>query len=311
MLLEKSNPSLESLDYFRPTKSKKPFILTSFVLSLLVMIQNMTLIKNPSPQFSMNIQAGNNESALMLSNLRDGLQMISFLASDFSLSLSNYSLISGIDTFDESNVFKFDYQGYSRYDIEDGQHYRMHNSSGLDIFSDLVMDIGIQLSNVSNSQNPDNLINSLLVTYSHTIMNLDEMFWDGKATGVYTGYFDEKKLRLGRQAYRLEKYGKLMKKYPWVITGLSLLSFILVAFNVLLMNSKALLASNCAQFVQLTVTFCSWASQLRYHYKLTHTFSSSNIASLNFDSGFYYLQVSLIVCIIIQGLLGYTYYKRI
>lgn len=286
------------------------FVAVSFFLSLIIMLQNLTLINQSiSPQFTLKIMEGNNESIPILKNVKQSLLMITFLAQDFSF--DNYTGLNEINTFEPSSKYELYYNGYKKFN-EGSVYFRA--DKGLDVFGCLVEDMALQLAEISNAESTEKVIDSILVTYSFTIKNLEEMHTKYKKTGEVEGHFDETKLSVGHHAYAVESYGKTMTKFPVTSIFVSLLSCISLLLLVNLMvfrrsvGHRTLITAALIQLPQCIVQFCSWASQIRFYMKIGRPLDHYNVGKLTPASGFYSMQLAMIMSVVTEVLLIYAYY---
>lgn len=291
-------------------KKSALYIMGGFLISLIVLIQNLSLMNDQTnPQFIISLRQGNNESMVMLSYMRESLKLATFFAQDFSF--AEYADMDSIDTFDIGNEYHFYYDGYHKSNNH-SDYFVPFN--GLDVFGSMVKDIGVQLSNVSKTEDPDKLMESLLSTYSFTINNIEEMYVDYKKTGVMARHFDKGKLKMGHQAYKMENYGKVMKNYPVISLVVSLIACmaLLLLTNLVFFKTvgqRTLLTVAILQFGQVIVYFSNYASQLHVYHKLNSSFDKINIAEIHVGSGYRLLQSSLLFTIIVEGILIYMVYN--
>lgn len=286
------------------------FVVIGFLMSIIVMLQNLSLISpNTSPQFTLQIMEGNNESIPILNNVKQSLLIITFLAEDFSL--DNYTGMNGIDTFEPDTKFELYYNGYQK-SSKGGNYFKA--DKGLDMFGCVVEDMATQLADISKSENPQKVIDSILVTYSFTIKNLEDMYLKFKKTGEVEGHFDESKLLVGHHAYSVESYGKTMTKFPVVSIFVSLFTCmnLLLLVNCMMfkgsVNHKFLIMIAMLQLPQCIVQFCSWTSQIRFQSKIGGPLESYNLGRLEAASGFHSLQWVTFMSLATQILLIYAYY---
>ncbi|EGV61288.1 hypothetical protein PSN45_001323 [Yamadazyma tenuis] len=294
--------------------SSKPhltYLSVAFLLSVVVFIQSLFLFDDHhvSPQFTLRIKEDNSQAVEIMSSIRSSLKVVTFLAEDFSF--SNYTGINDIDTFDEGNVFHFFYDGYKK----DNNHTRPFVPfNGLDIMGCLVKDFGVELSLISKSQNPQKLIDSFSLTYSHTIMNLDEMYHEAKKTSK-DGHMSDTKLKVAHDAYKFERFGKTMRKVPMA----SLMSSFVSCVSLLFVLHWACFRNVSARMVgvvmvlqvpSMVVQFGAWGAQLRFYYKVCKLLQKFTVADLRADSGYVGLVMSVIMVVMGQVVLAYILYKK-
>lgn len=307
---------IESEKFFRSpqgpqaTKQSAMYIMGAFLVSLVVLIQNLALMNDQTnPQFKVILHSGNNESLETLSYMRESLKLATFFVQDFSF--ADYAEMDSIDTFDAGNQYEFYYDGFHK--LTNHSDYFV-SFDGLDIFGCLVKDIGFQLSNISKTEHPEKLIDSLSQTYSYTINNIDEMYHEYKKTGEMPRHFDELKLKMGHRAIKVENYGKLMAKYPIVSLIVSMISCmsLLLLTNLIFFRTvglRTLIVFASVQLVQVLVYFGNYALQLHFYYKMSSSLTKMDVAELTVGSGYRLLQSSLFFTIVIQGILIYIFYS--
>lgn len=294
----------------KPVKKSAVYVMGAFLVSLVVLIQNLALMNDQTnPQLEMTFQPSNNETDSMVAYIRESLKVATFFAQDFSF--SQYADMDAIDSFDAGNHYEFYYDGYHK--ISNHSDYFVP-FNGLDVFGCLIKDIGVQLSNVSKAENPDKLMDSLLSTYSFAISNFEEMYVKYKRTGEMPRHMDETKLKLGHNAYKIENFGKLMNKYPLVSLVVSLVSCmsLLLLTNLVFfkpVGGRVLLTIGMVQLAQVVVYFSNYVAQFRFSCKLNSNLSKIDIAKAQVGSGYRLLQSSLLFTIIIQAILIYVFYK--
>ncbi|KAK6201569.1 uncharacterized protein RJT21DRAFT_114187 [Scheffersomyces amazonensis] len=149
-----------------------------------------------------------------LSGIREGLKMISYVAQDLSISdydnksANNY--LQQIDTLSTNNLYKVNFGGFCRFN-KDTMKETCLSSNGIDIFSSLVKDIGYQLGEISKSDEPSKLGDSLSTTYSHALKTLDDIYT--KSIKNDTGYtnLDTEALEIIHNIYQMEYYSTVLK----------------------------------------------------------------------------------------------------
>lgn len=286
------------------------YLLVTLVLSVIIFIQNLYLLNDSSnAQFQLEMKQGNNQSEEILSTMKNSLLMVSFLAHDFkAVSLDT---IENIDTFDAGTKFDLYYKGYGKYKTNSSEISYYRETNGLDIFEDLINDVAVQVSRISKS-NTTALVNPLMKTFTHTVINVSEMYDEYKATDELPEHFDKDTLKLGKSAYNIEKFAKFMKNYPQISIIISFISTLLlfVLVNVMLFRSdskRLILGVIFAESLQTICLFCSWASQYRFYYKLNKVITKFNLARLTIASGYTFLQIMLILSFTIQAIWIYNF----
>ncbi|ODV77705.1 uncharacterized protein CANTADRAFT_22833 [Suhomyces tanzawaensis NRRL Y-17324] len=168
-------------------------MILSLVLSLLICIFNFLgtfSCTNDSftqcyPQLTLRFR-DTPQARLYLGSAREGLRMASFFAKDFSVTLNDGHKLSErirhintIDSLSDKNLFKFNYNGFCRKSMLTGVESCTY-SHGLDLFSSLTKDIGLQLGVVSKAENPTEIGDSLATAYGLSLDTLGQYFGSGK-----------------------------------------------------------------------------------------------------------------------------------
>lgn len=302
---------IEKISYRRARRVPLFLYGATFVFSFVVLLQNICLLNNHSnPHFIVELKSGNNETADLMNTVKQSLQVVTFFAEDFSF--SNYTGANDIDSFDSGNIYELYNDGYHK--VNEVNDYFME-FDGFDLFGCLVKDFGYQLSNISKAQDSEKLMNSLLLTYSHTISNLEEMYHESKKTGIYPDHFDDDKLRAGHKAFKVQKFGKMMKNYPIISCIISFIScvclFILMNMAIFRnMTPKIVLLFGILQLPQTIFQFCTWSSELHYYYRISKPLRSTNIADFQLGSGFVYLLIMMVIVMMIQFILSHIFYLK-
>ncbi|KAG2733083.1 hypothetical protein G9P44_004073 [Scheffersomyces stipitis] len=170
---------------------------------------------NCEPLFTLRILDSPKGANQMLSGIREGLRMLSYVAIDLGvnnnlLNNKNLNYDHVIDTLSNSNnIFKFGYNGYCRYDSATKEQI-CSKCNGLDIFSCLVKDIGIQLGKVSNSNSPDLIGESLCTVYHESMSSMLLLYEFGKAKRPGYENIDLNKLAMVQQLDKLNGLGKVI-----------------------------------------------------------------------------------------------------
>lgn len=308
--------STKSTDYDEkfhiPIKSTKTNINNTkwsvvLLISFIIFGSNVVLFTSPSPQFELTMRQGNNQSEMILNTMRKSLKLISFFALDFNDGKSH----NNVDTFDVGTQFEFGYNSYKRINPP----YE-RATSGLDIISCLIQDVGVQLTNITTStpQYTESFIKSLLSPYQKTTANFNRKYkerltaGDETLEGSFTFY--------GYSAYSIEQFGNAMTNYPFVAMATSLITTMLLTLIVAFIwchsfNTHVLAVGCAVQFVQLVCFLGSYGAQLRFFYKLNQLFTSLNLADLKPGWGYRYLQIVLLLALINQSILGHMLRRRL
>ena len=269
------------------------------------------------PQFSLQFRDDSPEARRLLSSISEGLKMISYLVKDLSVNnniLNDINYIDTIDTFSDNYIYQFNAIQYCKYNTVNTTTECV-STNGLDIFTSLVTDIGLQLGNVSKAEDPRKIATSLVTTYSNLIDSLDEMRGNNTSHKFALAAIDFKTIEIAHSLKKSQNYGKMMSylaspvnfMHPiiWMILGLS--CFTLSGTSKFAnFNQRNLFGYSLIMLVFLVlcfgITFFNWASTAWYFYRFNNLINKVNIAQFKFDTGFFILTtcVSLYVVLLYQ-----------
>lgn len=263
------------------------------------------------PQMKLEVVDTTPKARSTLLSLRLGLKMVSFVASDFGES-DLVSSDSSIDTFSPHNVFSLNNRGFCRLNTETGDDYCI-DGNGLDIFSSIIMDVGIQLGNINPSQDSKDMGKSLDKSIT-LIVDLFEELYDQAVENKEQSEFKMKQLTTAHSINSLKNYGKLQALAPFY--SLTLCVFMLVALTTTRFFGKdkymnwttGIIAS--LVFLHFSVIFYRFMSELISHYRISKSAREFEIVNLSFSWGYLFLSMILIFDIISLAGLTNAFMKK-
>lgn len=259
-------------------------------------------------QFSLQFRDDSPEARRLLSSISEGLKMISYLAKDLSVTLNDnnnilndINYIDTIDTFSENYIYKFNAIQYCKYNIANTTTECV-STNGLDIFTSLVTDIGLQLGNVSKAEDPSKLANSLVTTYSNLVDSLDEMNNSKKNRTFALAEIDLTTIKIAHSLKKSQKYGKMMSflsspvnfihPIVWMILGLSCFTLSGTS-KFATFNQRNSFCYSIIIMVFLSIcfgiTFFNWSTTAWYFYRISSQMNKVRVARLKFGTGFFIL----------------------
>lgn len=264
------------------------------------------------PQFSLQFRDDSPEARRLLSSISEGLKMISYLAKDLSVTLNDnnnilndINYIDTIDTFSDNYIYQFNAIQYCKYNTVNTTTECI-STNGLDIFTSLVTDIGLQLGNVSKAEDPSKLATSLVTTYSNLVDSLDEMRDSNTSHSFALAPIDLKTIKIAHSLKKSQKYGKMMSylaspvnfMHPivWMILGLSCFTLSGTS-KFATFNQRNLFGYSMIILVFLVlcfgITLFNWASTTWYFYRIHSLMNKVNIARFKLGTGFIILTSSV------------------
>ncbi|CUM45542.1 uncharacterized protein AC631_04696 [Debaryomyces fabryi] len=290
------------------TKNFAKYVWKMFFISILLQLFLTYSYTMFVPQFSLQFRDDSPEARRLLSSISEGLKMISYLAKDLSVTLNDnnnilndINYIDTIDTFSNNYIYKFNAIQYCRYSTANATTECV-STNGLDIFTSLVTDIGLQLGNVSKAEDPSKLANSLVTTYSNLVDSLDEMNNSKKNRTFALAEIDLTTIKIAHSLKKSQNYGKTMSllsspvnfMHPivWMTLGLSCFTLSGTSkFSTFNQRNSFCYSIIIMVFLVICfgITFFNWATTGWYFYRISSQMNKVNIARLNFGSGFFIL----------------------
>ncbi|KAK6456633.1 uncharacterized protein RJT20DRAFT_78579, partial [Scheffersomyces xylosifermentans] len=199
------------------------------------------------PIYTLTIDDKSFAAKQILSSLQEGLKMISYVAKDLSVTLNNNDLrdskidyMDVIDTFSNHNEYKFSFGGYCRMNSVTGVE-SCSDCNGIDIFSCLIKDIGLQLGSISKVEDPKVIGTSFVITYSSSLSSLETLYRRGKLNEPGFEELDIDRLSLVhglKMAHYFDKYMRYFLLWNTVLGILVSSSIIYVFLQVLLLRKS-------------------------------------------------------------------------
>ncbi|CUM65094.1 uncharacterized protein PRCAT00002719001 [Priceomyces carsonii] len=261
------------------------------------------------PQLLLEIKAKSLESKMLLSSIGEGLKLMSYFAKDFSITLNgSNSLVREIDDFDvidtfsDSNIYKFNVGGYCRLNKKT-KTQKCSYSNGIDIFSSLIRDIGSQLGVVSKSSSSKEISKSFAVAFSQALDSLNELYLQEKQKSSDGNALNIDSLALVHKIKLVEKFGVVMKISS--IVSLMLSALIMIFHFVILISyyqHKHSIEDQLRTYFRSVLIFqlinftaCSiiMSGELVFYNMLTELFDEIDIAEIKISTGFYLLGMKL------------------
>lgn len=280
------------------------------VLQIILCISNMTF----NPQFTLQFKNDSPESRKLMSSISEGIKMISYLAKDLSVTINNsnsifsdVNYVDTINTFSEDNVYQFDASQYCKYNTVNATK-ECFPTHGMDIFTSLVTDIGLQLGNVSKAEDPRKLAKSLVTTYSNLIETFDDRYYNKKNFTFTMMPIDLATIKVAHSLKNSQDYGKLMSHLATPVAFIHPVIWILLAVLCLTSLGTSKFSTFCQRnsfaYIMVTsvfvvvcfgITFFNWASRLWYFYRLNRLFHKVDIAHFKFSTGFFLMTIYYIL----------------
>lgn len=185
------------------------------------------------PQMTIKPTDDTLKAKLTLSTLREGLKMVSYLATDLGVSnddlQSNVDYMNTIDTFSTNKLYKFNSNGFCRYNSDTKEQY-CSNGHGLDIFSSLAADIGIQLGKVGGGSANDSqeMRDSMVSTYTNIVDLLDALYYTAINNETESNSLKMEQLNAAHHLKSIRSFGELMSKIPNYTISFSIIAVILL-----------------------------------------------------------------------------------
>lgn len=326
MKLERElDDSAWSIDDFEAPKSRQEILSSIFKqifgLSLLLELLTAFTYLTSMPHMALQFRENSAQGTVLLSSISEALKMVSYLAKDLSVTLNdNENILKGldyintIDTFSRDYIYLFSPFQYSRYSSK-SLETTVVSTAGLDVFSSLVIDIGLKLGDISRAESSERMAESLKITYSQTISLLHKMFTDeGKKNSLQRK--DLAILDVVDGLKSSETYGKAAFLISISINTLN--PILCICFLILLISSspkkkwlQPIQNNFLAYLIPITGLFVlsfglllsHWLSEILYYSKVSSFFNKMNIAKFSLSSGF----IMLTVCIFFYVLTAYRF----
>lgn len=258
------------------------------------------------PQYKLHIVENTPKARSTLLSLRLGLKMISFMAGDMGIS-EMVSSDATIDTFSSQNVFSLNNRGFCRMNTETGDDYCV-DANGLDVFSSLVTDIGIQLGNINPQQDSKAMGKSLDKSIT-LIVDLFETLYD-KALGdkEEENALKMQQLTTAHKINSLKNFGNILAVAPFY--SLALCVLMLIALSITRFLGKHSYSNwttgiiGLLVFLHFAVILSRFCTQLITHFRVSRSTKSFEIIKLQHSSGSLLLGIILVLDVI--SLVGLT-----
>ncbi|CCE82865.1 Piso0_002617 [Millerozyma farinosa CBS 7064] len=314
-----------SVDDFEVPKGRQEILSSIFKqifgLSLLLEVLTACTYLTSMPHMALQFRENSTQGTVLLSSISEALKMISYLAKDLSVTLNdNVNILKGldyintIDTFSSDYVYLFSPFQYCRYSSKTSET-TVVSTAGLDVFSSLVIDIGLKLGDISRAESSEKMAESLKIAYSQTVSLLHKMFADeGKKVTLQKN--DLAMLEVVNGLKSSETYGKTVLLISIAVNTLN--PVLCICFFVLLISPshqkkwmQPIRNNFLACLIPIMVLFifsfglllCHWLSEILYYYKVSSFFNKMNIAKFSLSSGF----IMLTVCIFFYVLTAYRF----
>lgn len=274
------------------------FSLAGFLLLIMILLLNSfgffsCSSKSPFkcfPQYTLKTNEKSEIAKTFLSGVREALKTISYLAKDLSVNMNAYTnffstdfnYLNIIDTFSEHIVYKFNIVGFCKKNEFKNNEICFENI-GLDIFSGLVKDIGMQLGIVAKAKNPLEIGESFLTFYYDALDKLTEIH--EKAVNKEPGFenLNVEALSIISKFKLLKIFGKFMIIASFVSLSICLFVFLwTLIFTVTSIFNRSKFLNNHLKKIFFAVFF----------FMLLHLIVIVIITSAEF---FFYNQLSLII----------------
>lgn len=314
-----------SIDDFEVPKGRQEILSSIFKqifgLSLLLEVLTACTYLASMPHMALQFRENSTQGTVLLSSISEALKMISYLAKDLSVTLNdNENILKGldyiktIDTFSSDYIYLFSPFQYCRYSSKTLET-TVVSTAGLDVFSSLVIDIGLKLGDISRAESSEKMAESLKITYSQTVSLLHKMFADeGKKITLQKK--DLAMLEVVNGLKSSETYGKAALLISIAINTLN--PVLCICFFILLISPshqkkwlQPIQNNFLAYLIPIMVLFvlsfglllCHWLSEILYYSKVSSFFNKMNIAKFSLSSGF----IMLTVCIFFYVLTAYRF----
>lgn len=283
----------------------------------------------PLKHFSLRFKIDTPEAKSIMSSVTEGLKMVSYIAKDLSVTvngkknvLDEFAYLDTINTFTQNYIHEFYVFKYCRYDTT-SEESNCTTTYGLDVFSGIIYDIGIQLGYVLKANNTSELGKSLVQMYSNTNSALDAIYRENKKHSLGISDTNLATLRIAHYLKLSETYGKFA-----VFVGVALNVFqtlVLVTLSVTTLAMTRL--DNFSKHYQLriyiayrvgvlalTLSFwillLYWTSEICYYRLMKYFTLKLDIAEFRLEWGFALLNVCVFLfsMALIQAFI--IYFKR-
>lgn len=259
------------------------------------------------PQYILEMKHHTIKGKSLLSDILEGLTVLSYIAKDLSIYLNldstfvNIDYNDVIDTFSDHNLFKVGFRGYCR--INQNLNLKScFNNNGIDLFGNLIKDIGYQLGDTLGCDNPEEIAESLEIALAQMIANGIEIdpSMDEK---------DEKQLLILKCIKRIKlikKFGSLLPflfEFSFLISIISLFLVIAALIIFCFLENKKLIEEKITfifhlvfhtTLLNLLTIITIILSEVYFHRKIRNFSVEIGFGTINFGIGFVFLLLTLI-----------------
>lgn len=234
----------------------------------------------------------------MLSNVDDALE--------------SKGLLNVIDTISEDNRFYFNHNGYCKVNQVDKRRFCSY-ANGLDVFSVLVQDIGLQLGNLTHRNDTKELSASMVLSFNNAVKTFNTIY--KKALKKEEGYtdLDVEKLSYAKSLHKARRFSSFSANATVFIIILSIASTLAIGnallsftvenvkfFDWIQLNLgryvlKLIAAVVIAQEILNIMVLFGEISMLK---KYTRLFNSLEVAKFRPTWGFYFTILNVVIAAI-------------
>lgn len=274
------------------------------------------------PQYGVRIDDSTPEAKQMISVAEDALKTLSYFAKDHSVMEEEFGdgmqYMDVIDTFSNHNKFQFNFNGFCRHS-EGSLVKTCTKTTGLDVFSSIVRDIGQQLGNVSKSD-PVQMGEDLVTAYSQALNTMDKLY--AKGAKLEPGFDDMNMTSIGQfhRLKSLEKYSAHLVTASywtlyWIIALASSLALVTASyylkFKPVFRLSRAIVGVLVVSIASMVMLFFSAASVWHIHNVLVKKLGGNlKLAVVLVGLGFELLILNFFLSVSVMAVLFYIIYNK-